>query len=315
MAKQRIQSEIRLIIILAILSAVFFGLYFGISAISGHKEDNTQVLIDKAVMDEIPVSIEVMREDGSFELLKKDTGWLLDEDPELPISNLRVTEIRTVLKYFSAGRIIEDAGSMFGTFGLDKPEATVKLTAEGKEKTYLVGDYNPVTAEYYVSLENDDTVYLIPGTDGASLIRPLKDYVDDPAVSGLSISEIAGLRIEKGSFTADIDYEDSRYVVSTMMSSYETSRQTVMQILDCFAQGAYRCVAIDPSKEEVVGYGLDDPEISISFVRLDNEEYDLKIGEDRDGNCYICQNGTKVIYSFDRQRFDTLAETIETGLN
>ena len=156
MAKKRVQHEIKIIVILAVLSVIFYGLAFGIKAIQSHQSDETQAYIDKATMLKTFQKIQVENSEEPFVLAKKDGTWYCEADDELAISNLRITMMRTVLKYFAPSRVMTDCASNWADFGLDKPQSIITLTSGDKENTYLVGNYNPVLDQYYMALKGDD---------------------------------------------------------------------------------------------------------------------------------------------------------------
>lgn len=312
MAKKRIQHETRLIIILAVLSVIFLGLFFGIKSAENHKNDEDKAYIDMAVMEDFPSSIEVTNKDMPFTLQSEKSEWHFLGKEEIPVDDLKVTGTRSVIKYFTAGRILKDAKDHWADFGLSNPQCKLKVTAGDKTNTYLIGDFNPVTGEYYAALEGGDVVYMIPKADGESLSMTLLDYVADPAITGAEFNRITGMRIEAGDTVYNVDVEGGRYMVRTQEEGFETSQAGVMSIFNCFTARDYNCVDIDADEAELKAYGLDSPEITV-MIKEGNEaaEYDMYVGKGTDGIFYITSGDRSIVYAFDSDIAEALKENIK----
>ena len=313
MAKKRIQREIRLIIILAVLSVIFFGLTFGIKAINSQKENIDQEYIDAATMAELPNRIEVTDESGSFALVSDKGSWYLEGNEEVPINGLRVTAVRSVSKYFAPGRIMTDQQENLTAFGLKDPATTVKLISSEGEMTYLVGDYNYVTREYYVALEGSNTVYLIPRTDGENLKTTLLGYVDDPAIVDASFNQITEIDVEAGDLKYVIDIGNGTYTARNDVGSMELDQATVMAIFNCFTYSTeYTCVEFVCEASELAAYGLDKPAVTVNFVSGDGGCI-MYAATGKDGGHYVTDGSRKIIYFIDEEDYNTLLEAIRIG--
>ena len=315
MAKKRIQHEIRLIIILAVLSAIFFGLAFGIRAMESHKEDENSKYTEMAVMTELPGRVEVTDSIEHFILESEKGSWYYTENRDIPISDFKVTETRTAAKYFSPGRIITDCRDKWQDFGLEDPQCITRLRAENEDITYLIGNFNPVTNEYYVAVEGSDIVYMIAKRDGESLSKNIFEYVDYPEITNAVFSNIQGIRVETGEGTYNINLENGRYMVSTPEEAFEIDQSKVMAIFNCFTtSGDYSCVEYDAGETVLREYGLDEPAVKVFFTEGDNgAEYDMFVGCGSDGGYYICGNAKNIIYSFEESAFGTLMDDIKVS--
>ncbi|MBR5739998.1 MAG: DUF4340 domain-containing protein, partial [Firmicutes bacterium] len=238
MANKRIQRERKLIIVLAALSVFFFALTFGIKALENRDVDLDQVYIDEASMTDYLSRLELTDSTGHYVLINQDGAWHLEGHDEVPISDLRITETRSVAKYLAPGRILTGQGDNLAAFGLDEPQALVKMVSASGEKTYLVGDYNPVTNEYYVALEGSDTVFLLPRVDGDSLKKAIVRYVDDPPVSDLVFSDLGEIRVSQGGRSYVISFSDGKYTVTNDEGTFEAEHAQVMELFNCFTYSA-----------------------------------------------------------------------------
>ena len=317
MAKQRIQREIRLIIILAVLSAVFFGLTFGIRAANGHKEDATQQLIDQANMAELPNRVEVTDSMEHFTLVSEKGEWYLDDDRDVPIDGLQVTDTRSVSKYFSPGRVLTDQKENLAAFGLTDPQSTVTLSNEDNSITYLVGNYNPVTNEYYVALNDSDTVYMIPRKDGESLKKTVLDYVASPDIVDATFSDISVIMAKSPETAYIIAKDGDRYLVQTVSGTYEIDQAKVMEIFNCFTFSVdYRCADYNCTEEGLKAYGLDDPTVLARFrMASDGSELGLRVSKGPDGVHYITDDEGKIVYSISDEDYSEITEKIQIRFN
>ena len=311
MDKKREQHEIKIIIILVILSIVFYGLTFGIKAIKSHQSDDIQEYIDRATMTESSTKVEVTDDIEPFTLEKIDNKWQCLEDDEFYVSTLSITMMRTVLKYFTPERVILDAGDRWSEFGLDHPHRVMTLTSGEKCNTYLIGDYNPVLGEYYMAMEGDDAVYLMSKEDMESFDLPLLGYANDPAASQLQGDDIAHIRVRSASDKYDISVDGKTYTVNTGLETFTASQYDAMNILTTFSSNTYTCAAHNVSGDGFKKYGLDDPEAVVTFTDLDGKDYELRVSVGEDGGYYMNENGSGMIYTLMEDKYEKLFERIK----
>ena len=312
MAKKRIQHEIKIIIILAILSVVFFGLTFGIKAIQSHQNDETQALIDKATMAKGPKIVEVTDDNGSFTLSKTDGAWSCDVDPELPISTLKITMMRTILKYFEPVRVITDAGDRWAEFGLNHPHRIMTLTSEDEKNTYLIGNYNPVLDEYYMALEGEDAVFMMSRADMNDFDLDILGYVSDPEITGLEAKDLASIKVETKDENYMVEVSGSTYTVNTGIETFVANQYAAPNILTTFSSSAYLCVEHKAGAEELAQYGLDDPEYKVTFTDTEGKTYLMQASAAEDGRYYARENESGVIYRIEERTYTSLVERVKT---
>lgn len=317
MANKRIQRERKLIIILAALSVLFFALTFGIKAAGGHKTAEEQVLINEATMADLPNRMEIMSNGDDF-VLKSDKGnWYMEDDSDVPIDGLAVTDTRSVSKYFSPGRVLTEQGENLARFGLTEPEASVTLKADSSEITYLVGNFNPVTNEYYVSLKGSDTVFMIPKKDGESLKKAAVDYVARPAIANASFSDIYVMMVMSPDSAYVIASDNGKYYLRNADGTYEIEQAGVMEIFNCFTSSVdYKCVSYDCSEDGLKAFGLDDPTVQVRFRMLsDDSEVGLRVSTGPDGIHYVTDDEGKIVYSMSDDDYDTLLKKIKIRIS
>ncbi len=311
MANKRIKHEIKLIAVLAVLSIIFFALTFGIRAAEKGKADADQKYIDQATMADLPVVMDITSGDDSFTLVSENSTWHIEGKEEIPVSDLKVTETRTVAKYFAPGRVLTEQSDNYEKFGLSSPEAVVKMSAKTSEITYLIGDYNPVTGEYYAAIEGDDTVYLIPQKDGDGLKKTLKEYVAEPEIVNASFNDLNRIEVKAGDLSYDVTCEGGRYILHTSQGDFEIEQARAMEIFNCFTSSVeYTCEDYDLDQAEAAGYGLSDPAVNVRFTMLDGSIYDMRASEGTDGGYYVTDGDGEIAYSIAESDYTNLMERI-----
>ena len=93
-------------------------------------------------------------------------GWQLTAPQQAPADSDKVTQVVADLTKLSATGLVVDKGTPNpGGYGLDQPTARITLTAKsGKATTFTVGNQNPAKSGRYISLANDERVWLVANT-------------------------------------------------------------------------------------------------------------------------------------------------------
>lgn len=127
-------------------------------------------------IDTTPVtSIGIINKGESIDFTKRNGIWYLDGDDSFSVDE---DKIESYLK--SAGNMTSDTCienvSDLSEYGLDDP--VLNLTIQWDNNMYLikVGDYNSVISSYYVSVNDDDTIYTINSSQYYSLSKTLEDF-------------------------------------------------------------------------------------------------------------------------------------------
>lgn len=161
MKKQKRQI-LMLIILLAILGAVFFLIRARNQreAEKPQEEENAKVKLYEAVQEDIvALSYDCDGETYSFE--KKDDVWYLVGEPE---RNLTQTTVKAFAMQFcpmEAEKVIKNVTDV-SQYGFSEASAR-KVSASTANETYtiLVGDKNELTDSYYVMLPDGKDVYVV----------------------------------------------------------------------------------------------------------------------------------------------------------
>ena len=232
---------------------------------------------------------------NTYSFTKTDGNWIYDDDPDFPIHQVYVETKAARLAEIYVEREIQGTESSKQDFGLEEPEVSVTLTLEdGQVYTFLVGERNDTAGGYYMYDESDEKYYLMDGrfivafADGFTLY----DLVEMEAIPTVSTSEITHIYVN-GEENKNMDNLPN-------IAALE------------FSKG----VNYKASDEEMAGYGLTEPELTLkveynkTLNSLTTEQsYTLLIGkETEDGARYACLEGSREVSTIESSKLTFLFE-------
>jgi hypothetical protein len=183
----------------------------------------------------------------------KDGTWLYDEDEAFPVDETAIESLLEQFESFGVSFVIENVED-YGQYGLDDPECTIQLTADGTDYEINLGTYSTMDEERYVSI-GDGKVYLVSHDPLDDFDVELRDLIcNDTTPTFAGIAEV--------SFTGDENYSFS-YVEDGGNSYRETDVYYVTQ------NGTQ--LPLDTSRE-LAGYGLDNPALTVTVAYIDSED-------------------------------------------
>ena len=103
----------------------------------------------------------------AFTLNGDATAWLWNDDPSLPLDNLRFANMVTVCQGLtSTVRLTDVSPAQLAEFGLGASAQRITFTdTVGGERAYLIGAYNSYNGmRYFCDESNPSTVYMVDGT-------------------------------------------------------------------------------------------------------------------------------------------------------
>ncbi|MBR6323130.1 MAG: DUF4340 domain-containing protein, partial [Lachnospiraceae bacterium] len=196
-------------------------------------------------------------------------NWLYDDDEAFPVNQEAVNDLVSVFNEFGVSFVIKNASDL-SQYGLDNPEGTIRLTADGKETEVLCGTFSTMDEKRYVSV-NDGNVYLVnhdPLEDYevelSDLIR--HDTIPATGLSGSKTVTFSGAENytidlqqggDKSSNPDDIYFTEDRPLSTSLVTTLITKIRGL---------GLKDYVSYNASAEELASYGLDTPALTI---RLD----------------------------------------------
>ncbi len=271
----------------------------------------------------------------SFE--NTDGVWAYTEDEAFPLSTAYIDSMLEAISDITASKTIESPEEL-SQYGLEDPTLTVDVTEDGTTQL-VVGDETSMGGERYLSI-GDGNVYLVDSGIVDSFAYGLYDLVKKESIPSMDdisdvtvTAETRTLRIEhmQDSGIAYSDYyewfledEDGAYLT---LGTSETN-SFVSQITDL---SWIECVSYNASEEDLTGYGLDTPAVTVTVnytetVTADTAETDedgnviteereapasftLEIGGYADDGCYARIAGSRMVYLISSSVCDSLLYT------
>lgn len=127
--------------------------------------------IDPSKVEEIGI----INDTETVNLIKEGGEWKCADDKTLQMDGSGVeTYLNQAAEITSALKIkeVED----FSQYGLDQPQLNVTLQWENNMYTIKIGDYNTITGSYYISVNEEDSVYMIDSPLFYALNKGLEDF-------------------------------------------------------------------------------------------------------------------------------------------
>ncbi|CAB1242736.1 conserved exported protein of unknown function [Ruminococcaceae bacterium BL-4] len=261
--------------------------------------------------------IEVQNSNGSYTLVRDESATEAAQssssggstDPVFTIKELAGYDLdSTAVKAaaqngcaLSASKAIDISSGSSGTsgFGLENPQATMKMTYEdGSSATLLIGGQPPLSeSSRYVQLEGSDTIY-VAGIEDAILGDKsifLSKQLTNLTSSSSSVS-VQKLNLKNKNSTIEILPTSSGdgYTVNGQPGDHDKIAALGNQLGDT---SAVSVTLMNPTTDQLKSYGLDSPTSVISFT-INGESHTFKIGNLADSRYALMMDDRPVIYQF-----------------
>lgn len=176
MKKQKIQLLIMLIALI-VLGGGYFGLrQYNKAQSEKEPEPEGEVIVSLEKEDIIRFSYDYEGNEYSYE--KEEDTWYYAPDPELTLTQYRLTNIVSKLAELTAQDTITGVTDM-SQYGLEEPQRTFSFETESETYTFYVGDRNDISGVYYICKPGEDTVYTVATTVVTTLNLDVQDIVEE----------------------------------------------------------------------------------------------------------------------------------------
>ena len=120
-------------------------------------------------------SIGIINNGESIDFTIRNGIWYLDGDDSFSVDEDKIESYLDNAGNITSDTCIENVSDL-SEYGLDDP--VLNLTLQWDDNMYLikVGDYNSVISSYYVSVNDDDTIYTINSSQYYSLSKALENF-------------------------------------------------------------------------------------------------------------------------------------------
>ncbi len=102
--------------------------------------------------------IGIITEEGTTDLLREDGAWKCLEDESVEIDSSLVESFLENICLITSDTRIENVEDM-QQYGLDEPAISVTIQWDNNMYTIKLGDYNSMITSYYISINDENTVY------------------------------------------------------------------------------------------------------------------------------------------------------------
>lgn len=269
----------KLVVLLAVLLAVCL-VTLGISQIEVKKEKirtGGELLLEIPVDTVTKVSWESKTAPKPLSFHKEEQ-WVYDEDAAFPVDAEEMEELLKQFEDFRAAFVIDDVEDE-SLYGLDDPEATIRLTAGETEYEIRLGDFSKMDQQRYVSL-GDGKAYLMQHDPMDEFDAILGDLLLDdevPYLAQATAIQFAGAE----NYEMTLKEESSSYRKN---DSWFTQTEKGELPLDTAKVDSYLSqltglnletyMTYNATPEELAAYGMDQPELTITV------DYPPKEGEE-----------------------------------
>ncbi len=196
MAKRKKRKSVTLILLLFVLIALI-GLYFWNSnRKTKTEEDSKTESIQLAKIEDTSklMSLHYRTKDTDMTLVKEGEGWKLQNDPNRPINQDRVTSLIGLINNISAKRLVAEKPDNLADFGLAEPSGYLQGTlTDGTTVTLQIGNMVSAGNGYYALVNEDGKVYLMDLTYGTGFKYTDSDMTavaQAPSITAESINHI-----------------------------------------------------------------------------------------------------------------------------
>ncbi len=180
------------LIALVIVLATVIAAYFAATAIAKKDEDNnreTVAVTGVTVLennDKTVSTIAVSSEKYNYEIITVEKTHKLTKDESFPLDQSIASGIFSNVSVITAERVVSKDADL-AEYGLDEPNMTAKLYYDdGNTVTLKIGDFSKESTCYYLSIDNEKTVYLVDEVFVSGFQYTEKALIDD---EGLTVPE------------------------------------------------------------------------------------------------------------------------------
>ena len=307
------------ILIPAVVLVLCIGVWMGLRSYNRSTEQKTEEQEEKAqtvlsVPAEDIQSFSFMSGGNTYEFVKKEDVWSYTGDKNFPVDEDQVEELLSSFEQVEAVRVLQDVTDL-SEYGLSEPSNVITLKdREGTVYTLSIGNLNSSTGDYYVSAEEEHTVYTIDSTIPLNFQIGLYDLARTEDFPSIDSSEVTALKVygKESEFSAFLDEGSSTaWSVADARNQYEGDEESLTELVDGLGSLRYdSCLEYDCQNMEA--YGLENPSyyLMIEYTEIssnssEEEEEDsaqrqvlFAVGaRDEDGRYFVSREGSGEVHT------------------
>lgn len=126
---------------------------------------------------------------------KKDDTWYYTGDPEITLTQYRLTNIAGKMEEMIAQDTIADVTDM-EQYGLAEPTRTFSFETATERYEFYVGDYNDFTGMYYICKPGENTVYTVNAATVTCMNLDVMEIVEEEESTEATETETEAVETE-----------------------------------------------------------------------------------------------------------------------
>lgn len=166
------------LLLLIILCVLLIGIFVFLKMMPEEESQSAQeterysvINIDKSMITEIGITTK----EGTLDLYKVDDTWKVTTEESIKLDNTKVENFLQKMCVIDSENKIEEVSDL-SEYGLKDPIMQITLQWENNLYTIKAGDYNSVINSYYISINDEQTVYTTDSTVYNVMNKTLEDF-------------------------------------------------------------------------------------------------------------------------------------------
>ncbi len=286
----------------------------------GSKDDINKLTITNAggtlifEQKEIEEKVETKNEDGTVntDTVKKivwqpisPAGWSVDSNQ---VNSVAINAIS-----MTADKLIEENAQDLSAYGLDKPQATIKMELkDGSVVVLELGSLTPTGGAYYAKTADKNTVYTVGTYTASRLLSNKVDLMNKSVLEGdyTTITELSMTRNSVNVFSgykkSDLEWEITEPILCS-------ADESIFKMLDSIS----KITASSFVETELINlekYGLDKPNYEFEYT-MGDEKLFLKLGKKISDGSEIYATLGKEVFVLSTSNLTFMDKPIEEIIN
>ncbi|MGB6065035.1 MAG: DUF4340 domain-containing protein [Desulfomonilaceae bacterium] len=308
----------KILIYLSILVALIAYVYFVEIRHKQEKQASEEKAARIVQMDKDKiVRIELIsQKKGKIELKKPAKTWVLTSPVKTKADEPAVASLLRSITDAKSEKVVLKKGVKWAEYGLDKPEFTVSLATKDKTADVHFGSANPAKTSYYVRVDGQPQLLLVPDTLKISLSKSAFDLRDKTVVS-MSPDQVDRITVSTKDKEIELQRQAKNKWAMVKPERMRVKAPVIAGDLRTLTNLTARNIIDNPTKEGDP-YGLNNPEETILMAGKKREQT-LLLGaaEKKQGingtvpNRYARIKGRDNVYVVDGQALKSLKTGVE----
>ncbi len=298
--------------------AVLFVIFFALAAfvyfyeIVGESEREEARSLEESLLrtrQEEITAVEILRSQEEGILLSKEgEEWMLERPVKTSADNSTVDVLLRDLSRATRDRTFPEGGTRLEEYGLHEPPITLKIQADDKEQTLLIGNKDFTGSHVYVQFQGEPEVFL---TSQVLFLTAGKELLEwrDKKVLDINRDKIQAIEVINSANTIRIIQQDEEWHLESPIQE-RADQNSVSSLLSTIELGeAQEFVSDEPG--ELKSYGLDPPTATIR-VRHEEEEgwRTLELGQQK-GEFFLARNPERAsVFTVSQEIRDKLSQEV-----